>query len=550
MRVSILTICFTLTIILSCQNLDKNIQVTQTQFEYPVLKSKQFNKVLLIKITCTDTLSETIIKEININTEGTTNLKDLEEVSLYYCGSDPNILNEKQVLFSKTSNISSKIKCIGNIKLEDSENYFWLSYKIKNNAELLHFVNGKCEKVTTNAGKVIATPLQNQKKLRLGIALRKHLDDDVHTYRIPGLATTNNGSLLAIYDARRESSRDLQGDIDIGVNRSTDGGNSWSPMKIGMDMDEWGNLPEKFNGVSDACILVDKNNDNIFIAGLWMYGVINKDGKWIENLSDKSEDWNHQWRNKGSQPGFDVKETSQFLLVKSTDDGQSWSQPVNLTTMCKQKEWWLWAPAPGNGITMDDGTLVFPTQGRDKNGLPFSNITCSKDGGITWKTSNPAYTNTTESAVVQLDDGSLMINMRDNRNRTVKGAKNGRAIATTTNLGESWQEHPSSHNSLQESVCMASLLKHEYTEKGENKSVLLFSNPNIQDGPRRKTTIKVSFDNGITWPEKYWMLLDEGNSRGYSCLTSIDEKTIGILYESSQADLVFQKIMLDDLIVN
>jgi len=265
-------------------------------------------------------------------------------------------------------------------------------------------------------------------------------------------------------------------------------------------------------------------------------------------LNDSSEDWNHQWRNKGSQPGFDVKETSQFLLVKSTDDGQSWSPPVNLTTMCKQKEWWLWAPAPGNGITMNNRTLVFPTQGRDKDGLPFSNITYSKDGGITWKTSNPAFTNTTESAVVQLDDGSLMLNMRDNRNRTIKGAKNGRAVFTTNNLGESWEEHPSSHNSLQESVCMASLLKHEYTENGEKKSVLLFSNPNIQDGPRRKTTIKLSFDNGLTWPENYWMLMDEGNSRGYSCLTSIDEKTIGILYESSQADLVFQRILLYDLI--
>jgi len=78
--------------------------------------------------------------------------------------------------------------------------------------------------------------------------------------------------------------------------------------------------------------------------------------------------------------------------------------------------------------------------------------------------------------------------------------------------------------------------------------VLIFSNPNIQEGPRRKTTIKISFDNGITWPEKNWILLDEGNSRGYSCLTSIDEKTIGILYEGSQSDLIFQKISLEDLI--
>ena len=61
-------------------------------------------------------------------------------------------------------------------------------------------------------------------------------------------------------------------------------------------------------------------------------------------------------------------------------------------------------------------------------------------------------------------------------------------------------------------------------------------------------TIKVSLDNGATWPEKYWMLLDQKSGRGYSCLTSIDEQTIGILYEGGQADMVFQKIALSELI--
>src|SRR3546814_15634145 len=78
--------------------------------------------------------------------------------------------------------------------------------------------------------------------------------------------------------------------------------------------------------------------------------------------------------------------------------------------MCKPAECWLWAPAPGNGITLDDGTLVFPTQGRDASGEPFSNITYSKDGGKTWRTSSPAldvHGGTTECAVVQLADGSL-----------------------------------------------------------------------------------------------------------------------------------------------
>ena len=58
-------------------------------------------------------------------------------------------------------------------------------------------------------------------------------------------------------------------------------------------------------------------------------------------------------------------------------------------------------------------------------------------------------------------------------------------------------------------------------------------------------TVKISFDDGNTWPEAHWVLLDEGGGRGYSCLTSLDEQTIGILYESSRTDLVFQKLKFD-----
>jgi sialidase-1 len=318
-------------------------------------------------------------------------------------------------------------------------------------------------------------------------------------------------------------------------------------MRIGLDMEEWGNLPEKFNGVSDACILVDKNSDKIFLAGLWMYGVLDSTGTWIEELNEESTAWNHQWREKGSQPGFDVKQTSQFLIATSTDDGKTWSDPANLTRMCKKQEWWLWAPAPGHGITLDDGTLVLPTQGRDKNGETFSNITYSKNGGETWLTSNPAYSNTTENMVAQLSDGSIMLNARYNPNRNNLSDTNGRVVVTTTDLGESWKEHPSSRSALIESTCMASIHKHKYLKNGQEKNILLFSNPNTKKG-RHHMTLKVSFDDGKTWPETYWKLLDEGNSRGYSCITSIDENTIGILYEGSRADMTFESIPIKEIL--
>jgi len=52
----------------------------------------------------------------------------------------------------------------------------------------------------------------------------------------------------------------------------------------------------------------------------------------------------------------------------------------------------------------------------------------------------------------------------------------------------------------------------------------------------------------MTWPDQYHTLLDSGRGRGYPSLSSIDEETIGVLYESSRADLVFQKIRMADLL--
>ncbi|MEG1650008.1 MAG: sialidase family protein, partial [Rikenellaceae bacterium] len=260
------------------------------------------------------------------------------------------------------------------------------------------------------------------------IALRDAKQDNVDTYRIPGISTSVKGTLLAIWDNRIDNSRDLQGDIDIGMCRSKDGGRSWLPLQTVLDMGTWGGLPQKFNGVSDASILVDENSGRIWVAGLWMHGVLDKDGKWIKGLTKDSQNWQHQWRARGSQSGLSPYETSQFLLAYSDDDGDSWSDPINITSSVKRRQWWLAAPAPGRGITLTDGTLVFPSQGRDSVGETFSNIIYSKDGGKTWSSSNAASTNTTECAVVQLNDGSLMLNMRDNRNAKDKSNTNGRAV--------------------------------------------------------------------------------------------------------------------------
>ncbi|MFV0268424.1 MAG: exo-alpha-sialidase [Draconibacterium sp.] len=523
---------------------DLTAEIITSQEKMPVLTGKAQNMILLFQLKV-NSPSKYAIKNIRINFEGTTNINDIENVRLSYIGEDSGSLADRQ--FGETTPGAASVIFSDNLNISQPTAFFKVFVKLNEVVDLSHLINATCETIETDAGIVKNTNSEATEGLRLGVALRKHGDDNVDTYRIPGLTTTNNGTLLAIYDARHETSRDLQGNIDIGLNRSTDGGQTWEPMQIVLDRGTWGGLPEKFNGISDACILVDKNTNNIFIAGLWMHGVIDSNGKWVEGLTEASSDWNHQWRNKGSQPGFDIRETSQFLVTKSTDDGQTWSEPVNLTEMCKKEYWWLWAPAPGHGITLNDGTLVFPTQGRDANGNSFSNITWSSDSGETWTTSNFASQGTTENMVVQLSDGSIMLNARDGSNKGNTSNTNGRVISTTNNLGQTWTSHSTSRSALIEPGCMASLHKHKYTENGKEKSILFFSNPSSKTN-RDHMTIKISLDDGQTWPEKYWILLDEKAGRGYSCLTTIDENTIGILYEGSQADMVFQKIKIDEIL--
>jgi hypothetical protein len=354
------------------------------------------------------------------------------------------------------------------------------------------------------------------------VVLRQAGDDGAAAYRIPGLATTNKGTLIAVYDIRHRSAADLQGDIDVGVSRSTDGGRTWQPMQTAIDMCEWGGLPQTQNGVGDPCILVDSKTGDIYIFALWVHGMEN------------AVAWTH------SRAGMTPQETGQLVYVKSIDDGKTWSKPVNITGQVKNPSWRLLLQGPGRAITMQNGTLVVPIQYIDSTNMPYSSIMYSLDRGKTWKTRNAPQPNTTEAQVAELSDGTLMLNMRDNRGGS-------RAVFITRDLGKTWTEHPTSRKALVDPVCMASLIAVRKKDNVLKKDILLFSNPN-DSRSRKNLTIKASLDDGTNWMPENQLLLDERKSWGYSCLTMIDRSTVGILYEGSEGRLMFQAIRLKDIL--
>jgi len=402
--------------------------------------------------------------------------------------------------------------------------YIWVSPVLKSNADIDKQVSLSVTSLTTTTAAKHeikkATNGRGGKAVfakRLGIAVRKAGDDNVHTYRIPGMATTDKGTLLAVYDIRYKHSGDLPANIDVGLNRSTDGGQTWEPMQIIMDM----GAPHDNNGVGDPSILVDPVTKKIWVAALWSKG----------NRSIA-----------GSQPGLSPDTTGQFVLVSSDDDGKTWSKPYSITSQVKDPKWHLYFNGPGNGIAMENGTLVFPSQYWDeskKPGMPHSSIIYSDDHGKTWKSGTGAKSNTTESQVVETTLGTLMLNMRDNRGKY-------RSVSTTKDLGKTWLEHSTSYEALPDPVCMASLIKAKVNVKGKMRDVLFFSNVASQTS-RMNMTIKASLDLGETWLPANELLLDERLSYGYSALTRIDDHTIGILYEG-QSDLYFMRIPVSDII--
>lgn len=476
----------------------------------PIIKFAHSNPVFQLKISVEAGRKELNVSEIKA--EIISGTEDLEKLELYYTSNEKEYLKDSlmAVMYPGQKQLSIPVS----IQLPPGVHYFWMHAILKEDANIEDKIVFRVKSFLADEKEYFPINDDKEQVQYTGIAIRKAWDDSVHTYRIPGMIVTHKGTLIAIYDIRYHHSGDLPANIDVGMNRSTDGGKTWEPMKIIMDM----GAPHENNGVGDPAILFDPVSETIWVAALWSKG-------------------NNSIRD--SRPGLSPDSTGQLVLISSTDDGITWSEPVSITPQVKNPQWHLYFNGPGAGIVMQNGHLVFASQYWDENKIPYAAIIYSEDHGQTWKSGVGAKSNTTEAQIVETRPGTLMLNMRDNRGKY-------RSVATTTDMGKTWVEHHTSGSVLEDPVCMAGFIKAEVNHGNARKEVLFLSNVN-HSYARVNTTIRASLDWGETWPEAYSLLIDERSGFGYSSIARINEDTIGLLYEGIR-DLYFVRIPVKDIL--
>ena len=326
--------------------------------------------------------------------------------------------------------------------------------------------------------------------------------DGYHTYRIPSLMVTKKGTLLAFCEGRKKGRGD-SGDIDLLLKRSSDGGKNWSKQQIVWD--------DASNTCGNPCPVQDQDTGAIWLLMTW-------------NRGDDRE--SAIKKNTG-------KDTRRVWVSRSDDDGLTWSRPVQITDTTKKPEWRWYATGPGVGIQLQKspwkGRLVVPCDHSlvspdDPDGYN-SHVIISDDHGKTWSLGGVITPKVNECQVVELADGTLMINMRNyDRSKTT------RAVATSKDGGVTFSKV--THDPvLVEPICQASFLRYTISP-GHDKNRLLFSNPaRPKRGDRREMTVRMSYDEGKTWPAA--RLLHPGPS-AYSCLSVMPNGDIACLYEAGK----------------
>ncbi|OIQ40949.1 MAG: sialidase [Bacteroidetes bacterium MedPE-SWsnd-G1] len=309
----------------------------------------------------------------------------------------------------------------------------------------------------------------------------KSMQEDVACYRIPSIVTAPNGDLIAAIDERVPDCGDLKWSKDINIvqRRSSDNGKTWGPIETVIDF-PFG------QSASDPSMIVDEVTKEVFL---------------FYNYMDLDKELNVYY----------------LHVMKSSDNGKTWSKPMDITSQISKPEWHkdFKFITSGRGIQTSTGKLVHCMVNLD-NGMHLFE---SDDHGNTWHLIDTPISPANESKVIELTDGTWMVNARSNDKKGV------RYVHTSTDEGKSWITK--SEPQLIDPGCNASILRYTSMKDGYNKNRLLFANAASADG-RINMTVKISYDEGKTWSKG--KVIYEGKS-AYSDMTIMDNGTIGLFFE-------------------
>jgi sialidase-1 len=303
----------------------------------------------------------------------------------------------------------------------------------------------------------------------------------VACYRIPAIITAPNGDVVVAIDERVPSCADLRGsnDINIVIRRSHDNGKTWSEIETVV------NYPEG-QSASDPSFILDETTNTLFL---------------FFNFMDLNTE----------------KDVYYFRLTQSRDNGKTWSEPLDITSQISKPEWHndFKFISSGRGIQTRAGKLLH-TLVNLENGLHFFG---SDDHGKNWHLLSKPIVPGDESKIVELADGTWMINSRVN-------SAGIRYIHTSTDDGQTWITAP--ETSLIDPGCNASIIRCTSIADGADENRLLFANAKSTND-RQNLTIRISYDEGTTWTAG--KTIYEGSS-AYSSMTILANGDIGLFFEA------------------
>ena len=229
------------------------------------------------------------------------------------------------------------------------------------------------------------------------------------------------------------------------------------------------------------------------------------------------------------------KDVYYLKYVTSLDNGITWSQPIDITDQISKPEWKndFKFITSGRGFQTRDGALLHCLVNLQNGTHVFG----SNDHGKTWYIADAPISLGDESKIVELNDGSWLVNSRVNN-------KGIRYSHISKNQGKSWTTRPEIN--LIDPGCNASLVKYDYGNY-INSDLLLLSNINNQS-TREEIVIRHSLNGGETWSEPRIIY---AGSAAYSSMTVLNNGEIGLLFErDNYSKNVFTKFSLHWLMNN